>query len=85
MTDMFVKMTDMLFFCVLHLGADLRFNLLGWRSTFATKFRMQKILVILRLLKTHNIGTHLKGIETSFQVVPLFFKSFHFWASYITF
>jgi hypothetical protein len=24
------------------------------------------------LLKPHNIGTHLKGIETSFQVVPLF-------------
>jgi hypothetical protein len=37
------------------------------------------------LLKHHNIGTHLKDIETSFQVVPLFFKSFHFWASYITF
>jgi hypothetical protein len=34
-------------------------------------------------LKAH--GTHLKGIETSFQVVPLFLKSFHFWASYITF
>jgi hypothetical protein len=33
----------------------------------------------------HNIGTHLKGIETSFQVVPLFWKSFHFWVSYITF
>jgi hypothetical protein len=29
-------------------------------------------------LKLHNIGTHLKGIETSFLVVPLFFKSFHF-------
>jgi hypothetical protein len=29
-----------------------------------------KILVILRLY--WNIGTHLKGIETSFQVVPLF-------------
>jgi hypothetical protein len=37
------------------------------------------------LLKPHNIGTHFKGIETSFQVVPLFFKSFHFWASYINF
>jgi hypothetical protein len=38
------------------------------------------------LLKPHNnIGTHLKGIETSFQVVPLFLKSFHFWMSYITF
>jgi hypothetical protein len=37
------------------------------------------------LLEPYNIGTHLKGIETSFQVVPLFFKSFHFLASYITF
>jgi hypothetical protein len=36
------------------------------------------------LLKPHNIGTHLKGIEISFQVVPLFFKSFHFRVSYIT-
>jgi hypothetical protein len=36
-------------------------------------------------VKPHNIGTHLKGIETSFQVVPLFLKSFHFWVSYITF
>jgi hypothetical protein len=36
-------------------------------------------------LKPYNIGTHLKGIETSFQVVPLFLKSFHFWVSYITF
>jgi hypothetical protein len=39
----------------------------------------------MTLLKPHNIGTHLKGIETSFQVVPLFFKSFYFWVSYITF
>jgi hypothetical protein len=39
----------------------------------------------MTLLKPHNIDTHLKGIETSFQVVPLFFKSFHFWVSYITF
>jgi hypothetical protein len=37
------------------------------------------------LLKPHNIGPHLKGIETSFQVVPVFLKSFHLWASYITF
>jgi hypothetical protein len=37
------------------------------------------------LLKPHNIGTHLKGIETSFQVVSLFFKSFHVWGSYIIF
>jgi hypothetical protein len=36
------------------------------------------------LLKPHNIGTHLKGTETSFQVVPLFCKYFHFWVSYIT-
>jgi hypothetical protein len=36
--------------------------------------------------KPSNIGTHLKGIiKTSFQVVPLFLKSFHFRASYITF
>jgi hypothetical protein len=35
---------------------------------------MQKVLVILQsLLKPHNIGTHSKGIETSFQVVPLNF------------
>jgi hypothetical protein len=26
-------------------------------------------------LKPHNIGTHLKGIATSFQVVPLFLKA----------
>jgi hypothetical protein len=38
-------------------------------------------------LKPHIIGTgtHLKGIETSFRMVPLFFKSFNFWVSYITF
>jgi hypothetical protein len=40
---------------------------------------MQKILVIL----PHNIGTYLKGIETSFQVVPLFVKSFHFGVSIV--
>jgi hypothetical protein len=32
-------------------------------------FLSPKILVILRLLKPHNNGTNLKGIETSFQVV----------------
>jgi hypothetical protein len=37
------------------------------------------------LLKPHNIGTHLNGIETSFQVVPLFLKSIKFWVSYFTF
>jgi hypothetical protein len=39
----------------------------------------------MTLLKPDNIGSHLKSIETSFQVVPLFFKSFHFWMSYLTF
>jgi hypothetical protein len=37
------------------------------------------------LLKPRNIGIHLKGIETSFQVVPLFFKSYHFRLSCIIF
>jgi hypothetical protein len=37
------------------------------------------------VLKPHNIGTHLKGIETSVQVVPLFLKSFHVWVNYILF
>jgi hypothetical protein len=32
---------------------------------------MQKILVTT-VLKPHNIGTHLKRIVTSYQVVPLF-------------
>jgi hypothetical protein len=36
-------------------------------------------------LKPHNIGTHLKGIETSFQVVTLLLESFHFWMSYWNF
>jgi hypothetical protein len=31
------------------------------------------------LLKPHNVGTRLKCIETSFQVVPLFLTSFRFW------
>jgi hypothetical protein len=42
---------------------------------------MQKILVILQLvLKSHSIGTHLKGIETSFQVIilPLLGELYHF-------
>jgi hypothetical protein len=53
---------------------------------FVTKIRMQKnIGNFMTLLKPHNIGTHLKGIETGFQVVPLFLKPFHFWVSYITF
>jgi hypothetical protein len=34
------------------------------------------------LLKPFNIGIHLKGIETSLQVGPLFLKKIHFWASY---
>jgi hypothetical protein len=41
-------------------------------STFATKIRIQKILVIFTtLLKPHNIGIHSKGIEISFQVIQL--------------
>jgi hypothetical protein len=36
-------------------------------------------------LKPHNIGTHLKGIETKFQVVPFFLKSVHFWVNSIPF
>jgi hypothetical protein len=46
----------------------------GRRSTFVTKIRMQNILIIIWwLLKLHNIGTHLKGIETSFifEILPL--------------
>jgi hypothetical protein len=59
---------------------------LGLRYTFVTKIRMQKYIGnFTTLLKPHNIDTHLKGIETSFQVVPLFLKSFHFGMSYITF
>jgi hypothetical protein len=45
--------------------------------------KAKNIVNFTTLLKPHNIGTHLKGIDTSFQVVPLFLKSFHFWASYI--
>jgi hypothetical protein len=30
------------------------------------------------LLKPHNIGTHLKSIETSFQVVPLLGELYQF-------
>jgi hypothetical protein len=56
----------------------------GWRRyTFVTKIGMQThIGNFTTLLKPHNIGTHLKGIETSFQVVPLFLKSFHFCVLY---
>jgi hypothetical protein len=47
--------------------------------TFLTKIRMPKnIGNFMTLLRPHNIGTHLKGIETSIQVVPLFFKYFYF-------
>jgi hypothetical protein len=57
-----------------------------WSTTFVTKIRMpQNIGNFTTLLKPHNIGTHLKGIETSFQMAPLFLKSLHFWVSYITF
>jgi hypothetical protein len=33
-------------------------------------------------LKPHNIGTHLKGIESSFEVIPLFLEYFNFWVFY---
>jgi hypothetical protein len=50
-----------------------RVNPYGWRSTFVTKIRMQKnIGNLMTPFKPHNIDTHLKGIETSFQVVALF-------------
>jgi hypothetical protein len=39
----------------------------------------------MTLLKPHNMGTQLEGIETSFHVIPLFLKSFHLWVSYVTF
>jgi hypothetical protein len=48
-------------------------------------FCHQNIGNFTTLLKPHNIGTHFKGIETSFQVVPLFLKSIHLWVSNITF
>jgi hypothetical protein len=38
-----------------------------------------------RLYWNPNIGAHFKSIETSFQVVPLSLKSFHFWVNCITF
>jgi hypothetical protein len=47
-------------------------TLQGWRSTFVTKIRMQKkknIGNFTTLLKPHNIGIHLKGIETSFFLI----------------
>jgi hypothetical protein len=45
----------------------------------------KNIGILMTILKPHNIGTHLKDIETNFQVAPLFLKSFYLWASYITF
>jgi hypothetical protein len=67
-------------------GLSFALTLQGRRSTFVTKIRMQtNIGNCTTLLKPRNIGTHLKGIEISFQVVPLFLKSFHCWVSYITF
>jgi hypothetical protein len=62
------------------------FTFQGRRFTYVTKIRMQKnIGNLTTLLEPHNIGTHLKGIETSFQVVPLFLRSVHVRVSYITF
>jgi hypothetical protein len=66
-----------------HTSVYVFLTLWGLRSTFVTQIKMQtNIGNFMTLLKPHNIGTHLKGIETSFQVVPLFLKSFHFWVSY---
>jgi hypothetical protein len=47
------------------------------------KSEFKKILVSLRLLKPYNIGTHLKGFETSFQVVPLFLSLFEIFSKYL--
>jgi hypothetical protein len=60
-------------------------TLQGRKTTFLIKIRMSKIIDYLDSIETHNIGTHLKGIETSFHVEPLFLKSFHFCVNYITF
>jgi hypothetical protein len=58
-----------------------RLTLYGLRSTFVTKIRMKINIGNFTTLLKPNIGTHLKGIETNFQLVPLFLKSFHFWVS----
>jgi hypothetical protein len=70
----------------LHIFLGFIFNPLKDRGLLLSlKSECKNIGNFTNLLKPHNIGTHLKGIETSFQVVPLFLKSFHFWASCITF
>jgi hypothetical protein len=56
-----------------------------WCLLLSPKSECKHIDNVMTLLKPHNIGTHLKGIDTSFQVAPLLLKSFHFWVSYITF
>jgi hypothetical protein len=48
----------------------------------ACKMRTSAVLQCLASARPHDIGTHLKGIVTSFQVVLLFLKSFHFWEFY---
>jgi hypothetical protein len=71
----------MLFTFVTKNGNPLRMEVCFCRQNHNAK----NIGNFMTILKPHNIGTHLKGIETSFQMVPLFLKSFHFWASCITF
>jgi hypothetical protein len=88
------KMNDKLFWCGTKIACG------RWRKPYLVSVALRTEVYICHqiqnaknignfttLLKPHNIGTHLKGIETSFQVVPLFLKSFHFWVShrYITF
>jgi hypothetical protein len=65
---------------------------IGWDNPIRTEVyfchQNQNVINIgnfTTLLKPHNIGTHLKGIETSFQVVPLVLKFIHVWVSCITF
>jgi hypothetical protein len=64
-------------------------KLKSWLTlSFVTKIRMQKILVILRLYWnpiTLVLIWKVLSIETSFQVTPLFLKSYHFCVSSNTF
>jgi hypothetical protein len=61
------------------------FVVLNWRMALRLLRSNANFTNFTTLLKPYNIGTHLKGIETSFQVVSLFLKSFHFWVNYFTF
>jgi hypothetical protein len=64
-------------------ASNLHFNPLRTEVYFCHQNQNAKnIGNITTPLKPHNVGTHLKGIETSFHVVPLFLKCFHFSVSY---